>query len=183
MGRDVLTGKSLSSPPRSSSALPLLTSLMLHLYPLSLCTITAFPFLLFAHSPFPSPSSRHSALHASATLTFTTGNQATSSLKLVMLKDIYFFPASLFFQVATGSRPRSANLMFILSQLPGGSCILAVPVLNLCFFLLFCFLSSLTPPIYKVSFVIGVTGAAAGGGTVGRRPPCCRGSPQEHEKR
>lgn len=96
MGRDVLTGKSLSSPPRSSSALPLLTSLMLHLYPLSLCTITAFPFLLFAHSPFPSPSSRHSALHASATLTFATGNQATSSLKLVMLKDIYFFQCHFF---------------------------------------------------------------------------------------
>lgn len=36
--------------------------------------------------------------------------------------------------------------MFILSQLPGGSCIPAVPVLNLCFFPLFCFPSCCSPP-------------------------------------
>lgn len=46
-----------------------------------------------------------------------------------------------------GSRSCSAYLMFILSHLPGGSCFPAVPVLNLCFFLFFCFLSSLPPAL------------------------------------
>lgn len=69
-------------------------------------------------------------------------------------KGYIFFSNVTFFQVVEGSRPRSAYLMFILSRLLGGSCIPAVPVLNFCFFLLFCFFPCPPPlpptTLYKV---------------------------------
>lgn len=105
------------------------------------------PLPPFLHVPLLLPLQPSLALHTSATLTLATGNEAVSGLKLVILKDIYiFFPASAFFPSCGGFPSRSAYLMFILSQLPGGSCIPAVPVLNLCFFPLFCFPSCCSPP-------------------------------------
>lgn len=63
LGRDMISGKSLSSPPRSSSAIPLLTSLMLYLYLLSVryCCLSLPPFCTFPFS-FPLQPSL-SALH------------------------------------------------------------------------------------------------------------------------
>lgn len=105
------------------------------------------PLPPFLHVPLLLPLQPSLTLHTSATLTLAPGNEAVSGLKPVMLKDIFFFfQHHFFFRVAAGSRPRSAYLMFILSRLPGGSCIPAVPVLNLCFFSLFSFLSCCSPP-------------------------------------